>query len=241
MNIKKYFLFDCCWWNIFKRGPRTFMRPLPWLLSLFYNSPLHWWLVLLMPNQGTRSVLFGVHQFLWHPFTVWRAWRYLYGRNPDWVESICILCHDLGYWGKRNMDGPEGISHPEGGATIARWFVYHIARLTRNPDPEAMARFAFELALYHSTFYAQQENQKVSALYLPDKVCVLFDPRWLYLLRGQLSGEVYEYLSRQNHARWMLGEPLLQSPREWFDWYRAKIRVKADDYFKTIAILGEVA
>lgn len=56
---------------------------------------------------GTRSLLFGVHQFLWHPWTVYRAWRYLYGK-PTWREVVCIFLHDLGYFGKPNMDGEEG-------------------------------------------------------------------------------------------------------------------------------------
>ena len=73
-------------------------------------------------NVGTRSLLFGIHQFIWHPIVVWRAWKYLYGR-PTWKEIVCIIIHDWGYWGKPNLDGPEGVEHPLHGANLAmRWF-----------------------------------------------------------------------------------------------------------------------
>ena len=69
-------------------------------------------------NVGTKSLLFGVHQFIWHPVTVLIAWVSLYGR-PTWRELICIIVHDWGYWGAPNMDGEEGERHPEVGAEIA--------------------------------------------------------------------------------------------------------------------------
>ncbi|MFP3947126.1 MAG: hypothetical protein ACLFWG_00215 [Longimicrobiales bacterium] len=72
---------------------------------------------------GTRSVLFGVHAFWMHPFFVARAWWKLYGFPWDPRLWVAFFVHDLGYWGKPNMDGPEGERHPELGATlVARWF-----------------------------------------------------------------------------------------------------------------------
>jgi hypothetical protein len=56
---------------------------------------------------GQRSLLYGVHQFLWHPITVLIAWWVLFGR-PTWRELVCIIIHDWGYWNCPNMDGPEG-------------------------------------------------------------------------------------------------------------------------------------
>lgn len=55
-------------------------------------------------KTGTKSLLFGVHQFIWHPLTVLLAWIKLYGW-PAWEELVCIIIHDWGYWGKSNMDG----------------------------------------------------------------------------------------------------------------------------------------
>ena len=67
---------------------------------------------------GTKSLLFGVHQFLWHPVTVILAWRKLYGW-PSARETVCILVHDGGYWKAADMDGEWGMNHPELGAKIA--------------------------------------------------------------------------------------------------------------------------
>ena len=68
---------------------------------------------------GTKSLLFGVHQFFWHPLTVYWAWKRLYGR-PSLREFVCIFVHDWGYWRAGDMDGAIGGLHPELGATNHR-------------------------------------------------------------------------------------------------------------------------
>ena len=72
---------------------------------------------------GTKSVLFGVHQFLLHPFFVALAWIRLYGfpwRIQYWVS---FFVHDLGYIGKPDMDGEEGEEHVMlGGEIMANLF-----------------------------------------------------------------------------------------------------------------------
>ena len=40
---------------------------------------------------GTKSLLFGVHQLLWHPLTVWLGWIKLYKKPPSFKEAVCIL------------------------------------------------------------------------------------------------------------------------------------------------------
>ncbi len=68
---------------------------------------------------GTKSLLYGAHQFALHPFFVACAWRKLYGRWPrDLRIWLAFLVHDLGYWGCPNLDGAEGKLHPWG---AARW------------------------------------------------------------------------------------------------------------------------
>lgn len=67
---------------------------------------------------GTKSLLFGGHQFLVHPFFVALSWIWLYGLSFDPRVWISIFVHDWGYWGKENMDGEEGKTHPELGAGI---------------------------------------------------------------------------------------------------------------------------
>lgn len=182
-------------------------------------------------KMGTKSVLFGVHQFLWHPLTVGYAWRKLYGRWPSFYQWIAVFCHDIGYLGKEAMDSADGQTHPEFGAKVAQRLAYLAARLRGNHPCKAqfIADAIHDLSLCHSTHYAQQKNRSVSILYLPDKACVLIDPVWFYLLRARLSGELHEYVSRQNHTRWIQGEAEL-TPREWLLWYRSRIQQKVDAF-----------
>ena len=67
---------------------------------------------------GTKSVLFGVHQFFVHPWFIAAAWWKLYGFPWDPRLWVAFVVHDLGYFGKPNMDGPEGERHVELGAKI---------------------------------------------------------------------------------------------------------------------------
>lgn len=223
--MKRYFIPDAFFWEVLKGFLKRPSRAR--LISTIHNSPLHWWIVALTLKRGTKSILFGVHQFLWHPFTIWRAWRYLYKRNPTAYELIAIFCHDLGYWGKPYMDSPEGQTHPEGGATIAMHLAYWLARVRgRSRDTATVIGIrVYRLSLFHSTHYAQKKNAPVSALYLPDKVCILFDPKWFYLLRGKWSGEVYEYAGRENAQR---GTDM--TVEDWLYFYRKAIKQKADAY-----------
>ena len=172
-------------------------------------------------NVGTKSLLFGVHQFLWHPYTVARAWRFLYGRWPSLAEWVCIFCHDLGYWGKPNMDGAEGQSHPEFGARLATKLVAGIARLRFGcSEQEAVMRgeLAAGLTLYHSRYYAAKAGHDVSALFLPDKLSLLFEPRWFYLLRATLSGEIKEYMANAGDR-----VPGPKNKWTWHAWYERKV------------------
>ena len=67
---------------------------------------------------GTRSVLYGAHCAVLHPWFLAVAWYKLYGFPWDvrlWA-SFCL--HDIGYISKPNMDGCEGETHVELGAKI---------------------------------------------------------------------------------------------------------------------------
>lgn len=57
---------------------------------------------------GTRSVLYGAHCFLLHPWFVAAAWWQLYGIPWDPRLWVAFFVHDIGYVGKPNMDGVEG-------------------------------------------------------------------------------------------------------------------------------------
>jgi hypothetical protein len=46
---------------------------------------------------GTKSVIFGVHSILVHPFFVACAWSSLYGFPWDPRLWVAFFVHDLGY------------------------------------------------------------------------------------------------------------------------------------------------
>jgi hypothetical protein len=154
---------------------------------------------------GTRSVLFGYHCFplhgwfvLWGWFSLHRFRRVHIGdeklmgiyRRPLKVSILSpklwlsAFVHDIGYWGKPNMDGPEGETHPEVGAAFMR---------------EHYGNAWGDFCLYHSRFYAKRDGAQPSALCMADKVAFLKYPDWLIIALVRLSGEGKEYMA--NHSR----------------------------------------
>lgn len=146
-------------------------------------------------KMGTKSLLFGVHQFLLHPFFVAWAWRRLYRRWPDRWEWVAIIIHDWGYWGSPDMDGETGRLHP---LRSASWWV---ALTNRWPfyliSDEACER-VLNLVRHHSRFAALKEGREPSELCWPDKLAFALYPRDLYLFLANLSGEIHEYM---DHCR----------------------------------------
>lgn len=128
---------------------------------------------------GTKSVLFGAHQFILHPLFIAYAWWRLYGFPWDPRLWLCFALHDLGYWGKPNMDGPEGEKHTEWAADIMYFFGDEWANMCE----------------YHSRFTAKQRGVPYSKLCVADKLVVVIEPWWFYLPRVILSGEIKEYMS----------------------------------------------
>lgn len=127
---------------------------------------------------GTRTVLFGIHTFWLHPWFVAEAWRRLYGFPWDPRLWCAFFLHDIGYIGKRDLDGAEGEKHVETGAAIMR------------------ALFGDtwgDFCLYHSRFYAKRDGKAYSRLCVADKLAILLPPRRLYLFLANLSGEAQEY------------------------------------------------
>lgn len=133
-------------------------------------------------NVGSKSLLFGVHQFILHPIFVLMAWIKLFGL-PNIREFICICLHDIGYWGKPNMDGQEGDRHPElGGKVCGRLF------------GEEYRNFV----LGHSRFYHHKFGVPISKLYYADKYSHCILPWWIYLPLSYASGEIHEYRRLHN-------------------------------------------
>lgn len=139
---------------------------------------------------GTKSVLFGAHCFLIHPFFVMAAWIKLYGFPFHPAIWLSFFFHDLGYWGKPNMDGPEGETHVELGAKILG-FIF--------------GKKWADFSRYHSRFYAKKDGVQPSKLCFADKLAMCYEPDWLYLIRVNLSGEIDEYM-KLAEARNLAGE-----------------------------------
>lgn len=180
-------------------------------------------------KTGTKSVLFGVHAFWWHPIMVLLAWRHVYREWPTLSQCIVIFCHDLGYWGKSAMDSPDGKTHPVAGAKISAHLVYVWCRLKFQTRETAIvnANIAFRLSLYHSQHYAGMNGGTVSDLYLPDKACVLFEPNWFYMIRARASGEITEYVRNSPYKIC----DCKHCEKSWFAWYKGKRAVNVSDFF----------
>jgi hypothetical protein len=177
---------------------------------------------------GTKSVLFGAHQFLIHPLFVAWAWWKLYGFPHDPRLWVAFFVHDLGYLGKPNMDGPEGERHVEFGAAVMH-FLFDRPRLRRYIESEPGA-FSYrqrrtrwrDFCLYHSRFYAKRDGRPHSRLCVADKLAIVLTPGWLYLPMARATGEIHEYMDLAK-ARTEAGEPKYVSMNIYSDrqsqWY----------------------
>jgi hypothetical protein len=139
---------------------------------------------------GTKSVLFGAHCFVLHPWFVARGWWKLYGFPWDPRLWVAFIVHDLGYIGKPNMDGPEGETHPLLGARIMGDL---FDPLTRRAD-----RWYY-LSLLHSRYYAKSLGLQPSRLCMADKLAIALTPAWLYLPMVRATGEIREYMAHAKH------------------------------------------
>lgn len=152
-------------------------------------------------TTGTKSLLFGVHQFAWHPVTVWIAWLRLYREAPSWRVTACIVFHDWGYWGVKEMDGPDGEYHPTLGARIAH-------RLF----DESTSYEWHDFCLHHSRYLSQKLGVEPSKLCWADKFSMLHDWQPFYLFRARLSGELAQYRANADRRGFI---PLAAPDRCW--------------------------
>src|ERR1700758_4296148 len=130
---------------------------------------------------GTKSVLFGVHSVLVHPWLVAAAWWKLFGFPWDARLWLCFAAHDLGYWGCPNVEGCEGEDHVLLGGRILR----------------VVGGASWEtFCLCHSRNWAKKTGLPISRLCVADKLAFVLTPPWLYLLLARASGELREYMQR---------------------------------------------
>ncbi len=81
------------------------------------------------------------------------------------------------------MDGPEGEAHPE---RISVWWLSWESQFCDKVMNEILG---------HSRFYAGKNGEGLSRLFRADKLSIALYPIWLYLLLGNLSGEIHEYMT----------------------------------------------
>ena len=151
-------------------------------------------------KTSTKSILFGIHCFLIHPFFVAYAWYKLYGFPKDIRLWVAFFVHDLGYWGCENMDDEAGEQHPYFGAKIMhKLFDTKIATCGIKDcplckDSELKNHYWYNFTLYHSRFLAKRSGAKFSKLCVADKLAICLTPKWLYLPMANWSGEIKEYM-----------------------------------------------
>jgi hypothetical protein len=130
---------------------------------------------------GTRSVLYGAHCAVLHPWFLAVAWSKLYGFPWDVRLWASFWLHDIGYISKPNMDGSEGETHVELGARIMGLLF-----------GESWAAFTAA----HSRYWAKRNGRQFSRLCVADKLAFVLTPAWLYLPMTRATGELSEYMLR---------------------------------------------
>lgn len=127
-------------------------------------------------TEGTKSYLFGCHQFIMHPLYVTLAWKRLYDRWPRLWELVCIFLHDVGHIGKQYLSDPEQKKdHWKLGAKIAHRLFKH----------KGMALISGH------TKHGSRGKHEPSKLYYADKVSWLLAPNWWL----QLSYKIEDFNS----------------------------------------------
>jgi hypothetical protein len=163
-------------------------------------------------NIGTKSLLYGAHQFLLHPFFLAVAWTKLYGLPLDPRLWVAFIVHDWGYWGLDNMDGETGQRHPElGGRIMAFLFGKKWGDFTR----------------CHSRFYARILGVEPSKLCAADKYVLFTTPAWIYLRCVQWTGEVKEYMGllKRHDPEYTEGDVLAWYLRLREIWWKEVLRL----------------
>lgn len=171
---------------------------------------------------GTKSLLFGCHQVLWHPLTVLLAYRKLFRRWPNFYGCVAIVVHDWGYWGRKDIDGTDGKLHPWSGAQLTGKIVYWCERFRGTKKFFAQLDASEEACrcLLHSRTIARDNREHPSDICWADKYCIFYEPEWFYLFRTWLSGEDKEFLAnavRSGHI------PPNSTRRQWLQWYKNSV------------------
>jgi hypothetical protein len=175
---------------------------------------------------GTKSLLFGVHNIVLHPIFIAMAWRRLYGFPLDFRLWCCFILHDIGYFGKKDMDGEtEGQTHPRLGANIIR---------------KLFGNGWGDFCLFHSRFYSKTNNCPHSKLCTADKLAFCMYPVWLYIFLAKISGELKLYREFSADVCHVDNQQLL-TDKEWYHSlkrYTLRVVVSTNKTYKIYANAG---
>ena len=131
-------------------------------------------------TEGTKSFLFGCHQFFIHPVLVAIAWKKRYGAWPTWSELVCIAIHDIGLLGKEYLTFEKDGHWRRGAYRACLWFGWDAWLLCGGHTDES--RFPR------------------SRLFYADKCSCLYAPRWWLHWCTYLEG--FKNLSGVDSKRW---------------------------------------
>jgi hypothetical protein len=164
-------------------------------------------------NMGTKSLLFGAHQFIIHPYFVAKAWTQLYGWTWDPRHWMAFCIHDWGYWGRVNMDDEDGEKHVELAAHIMH---------------RLFGRKWYWFCLCHSRYYAASKNMPLSRLCMADKMSINLTPAWLYIPLARMTGEIRQYQQQARNGKYTASNVNLSSDQAWF----ASVKEKQEAWLK---------
>lgn len=148
-------------------------------------------------RTGTKSLLFGGHQFIIHPIILFFCYWKLYGFPFDPRLWVCFVVHDWGYFGCSDMDGVFGKFHPVYGGNIVRllfgrkWAMFCMTH----------SRKIVELLNY----ILSTDDFKISRLGVADKLAIVYTPIWMYC-----KEELSEYIRYESQDSCI-------SPKSWKD------------------------
>ncbi len=127
---------------------------------------------------------------LWHPFLVAYCWYLLYGF--PWSPKLwaCFFLHDVGYFGRENMDGTGykgGQWHPYLGANLIyklfgiEWGIFCLfhSRAIVSTAPLDDYNKIF-VCFKRAKFVGKSVDAAISKLCVADKLAVKYSPIWLF-------------------------------------------------------------
>ncbi|HEV2416470.1 MAG TPA: hypothetical protein VGX94_01565 [Terriglobia bacterium] len=129
---------------------------------------------------GTKSILFGAHSLMVHPFALFEAWRRLYHFPWDPRLWVVFAVHDLGYFSRSSMDGAGSEAHVELGGKIMEML---------------FGRCWGDFCRRHSREWCRRHGKRYSRLCVADKLAFVLTPAWLYLPMTRATGELTEYMA----------------------------------------------